>query len=318
MQQAVHHGRTPYLPNAVGGGCPFLAGAEDGGYIHVPRQVQGAKVRERGPDDEYAQATLFWNSMTRGRAGPHRRRLHLRARQGRGAGVVEAHGPPPRARATPSSPAGSPTGSASPSPTSPPTAEPDAVRHAATCPTPPVASTESPALAMVTEDAYPPDGRVVQILADDGADLAGIRAVRDALVAAGAAAHVVATHKGAIAGKRRGRRADSSTARSTPPSSAEADAIVVAGGAGLADEPGVDHLRAERVPPLQADRGVGRRHQSCSTAAGIELPTARASSSPNAPPRRSPRRVRRRACPCTATGIGPASTPLVAARDQEV
>ena len=40
-QQAVHHGRTPYLPNAVGGGCPFLAGAEDGGYEHVPRPVEG-------------------------------------------------------------------------------------------------------------------------------------------------------------------------------------------------------------------------------------------------------------------------------------
>ena len=53
-QQAVHHGRTPYLPNAVGGGCPFLAGAEDGGYVHVPTPVEGAKVRERGPDDEYA------------------------------------------------------------------------------------------------------------------------------------------------------------------------------------------------------------------------------------------------------------------------
>ena len=33
----------------------------------------------------------------------------------------------------------------------------------------------SPALAMVTEDAYPVDGRVVQILANDGCDLAGIR-----------------------------------------------------------------------------------------------------------------------------------------------
>src|SRR4029450_11685860 len=64
MQQAVHHGRTPYLPNGVGGGCPFLADAENGGYIHVPKPVAGAKVRERGPDDEYAQATLFWNSMS--------------------------------------------------------------------------------------------------------------------------------------------------------------------------------------------------------------------------------------------------------------
>src|SRR3954468_646543 len=64
MQQAVHHGRTPYLPNAVGGGCPFLAAEEDGGYVHVPRAVEGEKIRARGPDDEYGQATLFWNSMT--------------------------------------------------------------------------------------------------------------------------------------------------------------------------------------------------------------------------------------------------------------
>ena len=62
-QQAVHEGRTPYLPNGVGEGCPFLAPDEDGGYIHVPRAVDGPKVRER-PDDPYAQATLFWNSMT--------------------------------------------------------------------------------------------------------------------------------------------------------------------------------------------------------------------------------------------------------------
>src|SRR4051812_47185371 len=63
-QQAVHAGRTPYLPNAVGGGCPFLAGDDDGGYVNVPRMVAGPKTRERGPDDEYTQATLFWNSMT--------------------------------------------------------------------------------------------------------------------------------------------------------------------------------------------------------------------------------------------------------------
>ncbi|MCU1387133.1 MAG: katE, partial [Ilumatobacteraceae bacterium] len=43
-QQAVHQGKTPYLPNAVGGGCPFLAGNDDGGYIHMPRQVDGPKV----------------------------------------------------------------------------------------------------------------------------------------------------------------------------------------------------------------------------------------------------------------------------------
>ena len=36
----------------------------------------------------------------------------------------------------------------------------------------------SPALAMVTENVFPVDGRVVQILANDGCDLAGIRRCR--------------------------------------------------------------------------------------------------------------------------------------------
>ena len=40
----------------------------------------------------------------------------------------------------------------------------------------------SPALAMVTEDTFPVDGRVVHILANDGADLAGIRTLRDSLL----------------------------------------------------------------------------------------------------------------------------------------
>jgi hypothetical protein len=35
--------------------------------------------------------------------------------------------------------------------------------------------TPSPALRMVKNVAYPPDGRVVQILAADGCDLASVR-----------------------------------------------------------------------------------------------------------------------------------------------
>ena len=96
---------------------------------------------------------------------------------------------------------------------------------------------DSPALAMVTDNNYPVDGRVVQILANDGCDLAGIRVLQAALIAAGAVPHVVATHKGAIAGP--GRRADELTVDRSfhTASSAEADAIVVAAGAGLADNP---------------------------------------------------------------------------------
>ena len=186
MQQAVHHGKTPYLPNAVGGGCPFLAGAEDGGYIHVPRVVQGAKVRERGPDDEYAQATLFWNSMTEAEqdhiadaytfelgkvevpAVVERMILRLvlvseelARRVGFGLGI-----PVPSASEAMAAGDGDDEGRGD---------VPDATGGLES----------SPALSMITENTYPPDGRVVHILANDGADLAGIRTVRDALFAVG-------------------------------------------------------------------------------------------------------------------------------------
>jgi catalase len=234
-QGAVHHGRTPYLPNAVGGGCPFLAGAEDGGYINVPRPIQGVKVRDRGPDDEYAQATLFWRSMTeieqdhivdaftfelghvdvpavidRMVARLALIDTELAARICIGLGL-----PAPTATAVTAMDA------------SDIEAAPDATGGLE------VASS----LAMITEDVYPLDGRVVQILANDGCDLNGIRTLQAAIVAAGATAHVVATHKGAI----RGRRTDELTVDRSfhTASSAEADAVVIAHGAGLADDPAV-------------------------------------------------------------------------------
>jgi catalase len=101
----------------------------------------------------------------------------------------------------------------------------------------PSSDEESPALSMVTDEVFPPDGRVVHILANDGADLAGIAALQDALLEAGAAPHVIATHKGAIAGTGDGP-AELTVDRSFhTASSAEADAVVVAGNAGLTDEP---------------------------------------------------------------------------------
>ena len=65
MQQAVHEGIAPYAPNSLGGGCPFAAvGA--GTYTHVPRQVDGPKLKLRPAsfDDHFSQATLFYRSMT--------------------------------------------------------------------------------------------------------------------------------------------------------------------------------------------------------------------------------------------------------------
>ena len=157
-QQAVHHGKTPYLPNAVGGGCPFLAGGEDGGYIHVPRVVEGAKVRERGPDDEYAQATLFWNSMTRDRAGPHRRRVHVRARQGRSAGGrrTDGHFVSRSSSEELARRVGFGLGIPVPSASEAMAAgdgDDEATRQ--TCPTRRGGLESSPALSMITDNAYP-------------------------------------------------------------------------------------------------------------------------------------------------------------------
>ena len=245
-QQAVHHGRTPYLPNGVGGGCPFLAGAEDGGYIHVPRAVSGAKVRERGPNDEYAQARLFWNSVSEverdhivdaytfelskvevpavvermvARLTIIDRGLARRVAFGLGVDVPDS----------PADPAALSPGA-------------DALRDGDSD-TPPIDATggltTSPALAMVTENTYPVDGRVVHILVSDGGDTAGAKALREQLLAAGAVPHVIATHKGTVAGVNR-RAPQLLVDRSFhTASSAEADAVVIAPAPGLASDPAV-------------------------------------------------------------------------------
>ena len=235
-QQAVHHGRTPYLPNAVGGGCPFLAAPDDGGYEHVARMVQGPKTRERGQDDEYAQATLFWNSMTEVEQDHIVDAYTFELSKVDVPAVVERMvsrlvfvDETLAARVC--------VGLGLPFPVVPDDAA-DAESATDDVPDATGGIESSPALAMVTEDEFPADGRVVHILADDGADLAGIRTLQEAILAAGAAPHVVATHKGAITGRRGGDSLPVDRSFHTA-SSAEADAIVIAGGAGLAGNPAV-------------------------------------------------------------------------------
>jgi catalase len=235
MQQAVHHGRTPYLPNAVGGGCPFLAGDDDGGYVHVPRMVQGTKVRERGPDDEYAQARLFFNSMS------EIEQDHIADAFTFELGKVDV---PAVVDRMVQRLAIVDVGLAQRICIGLGLPQPDAcaavagnghVDESAIDPTGGLDA--SPSLAMVTENTYPLDGRVVHILAADGADLAGIRVLKEAILDAGGVPHVIATHKGAIAG--RGQRGDELTVDRSfhTASSAEADAVVVAGGSGLSADP---------------------------------------------------------------------------------
>ena len=83
-QQAVHAGRTPYLPNARRRRLPVPRRRRRRRLR--PRAAPGRRAprsRERGPDDDYAPGDAVLEQHDRGRAGPHRRRVHVRARQGR-------------------------------------------------------------------------------------------------------------------------------------------------------------------------------------------------------------------------------------------
>ncbi|MBW8482791.1 catalase [Actinomadura parmotrematis] len=66
-QHAVHGGVAPYKPNSLDGGCPFFAGAAQGGYIEVPVEVAAAPRVRQAPatfDDHFSQPRLFWASLS--------------------------------------------------------------------------------------------------------------------------------------------------------------------------------------------------------------------------------------------------------------
>ena len=67
QRHTIDVGRANYFPNSLGGGCPFLASAEQGAYRHFPEKVTGEKVRKRAESfqDHFSQAGLFFRSMSK-------------------------------------------------------------------------------------------------------------------------------------------------------------------------------------------------------------------------------------------------------------
>jgi catalase len=65
-QTAIHTGRAPYHPNTIDGGQPRPAAAADGGYVQVPRRIDGDAQRANPVsfDDHFSQATLFYRSLS--------------------------------------------------------------------------------------------------------------------------------------------------------------------------------------------------------------------------------------------------------------
>lgn len=66
-QQAVHGGVAPYKPNSLDGGNPFEAGVEDRPFVEVAQPLpRSVKTREVPTSfaDHYTQPRLFWQSLS--------------------------------------------------------------------------------------------------------------------------------------------------------------------------------------------------------------------------------------------------------------
>src|SRR4029450_11589193 len=95
-------------------------------------------------------------------------------------------------------------------------------------PEPAHAPAPSPALAQIKPSPFPITGRVVGVVAGDGADLKGVAKLREALEADGALLRVIAPHGGQIT---TGRDVEIVERTFATARSIEFDAIVIADGA---------------------------------------------------------------------------------------
>ncbi len=66
MRQTIDAGQSSYHPNTTGSGCPFQAGAMDGGFVSFNERIDARKIRARSRSffDHFSQATLFFNSQS--------------------------------------------------------------------------------------------------------------------------------------------------------------------------------------------------------------------------------------------------------------
>ncbi|MGV9878627.1 catalase [Streptomyces sp. NPDC003006] len=183
-QTAVHAGTAPYRPNSLDGGCPFLAGADNGAYVEVPVEVPAARKVREAPEsfsDHFSQPRMFWLSMT-----PVERehiiaaytfelsKCYEQAIKERALQVLANIDPELCQQVADG------LGLPAPQPTVP-------LRD----PLP------SPALSQIGK-AWPVQGRIVGIITDGATDLDGIRSVRQAVLDAGMVPLVIAPTGGQL------------------------------------------------------------------------------------------------------------------------
>ena len=213
-QQAIHTGQAPYTPNSVDAGVPFPSDWAEGGYVHIPRRVEGDVVRAAPAsfDDHYSQPAMFYASLTSVEQqhviDAYTFELGKCYEQG-----IKERGLAVLARIDANLCAQVAAGLGLPVPKKIKAEKP---------------RVQSPALRQIKPTPFPIAGRIVGVVAGPGADLDGIATLRKALEAEGALLRVIAPHGGQL---KKGRQVEIVERTFATGRSIEFDAIVVADGA---------------------------------------------------------------------------------------
>jgi catalase len=247
-RMTVNRGQASYEPNSIDSGWPKETepAATGGGFETYPERVDAVKIRQRSESfaDHYSQATLFWNSMTKPEkdhiVGAYSfelskvERKFIRERQ---LGILANIDSELCARVADNLGLPAPKASAS-------AAELGKSSLAA-----------SPALSIVAKAKPSVKTRKVAILAAKGADVATIKAIKEALAAEGAHAKVISPQLGTLGD---GVEVDA-TILALP--SIMFDGVVVAGGAAsaklLSESGDARHFVLESFKHLKAIGAVG-------------------------------------------------------------
>ena len=211
-QTAVPAGLAPYRPNSIDGGEPLVATADEGGYVQTPRPVEGRVVRNSPVSfgDHFTQPAMFYRSLT------PLEQAHIVEAFTFELGkcyqqVIKERELQVLANVDADLCAQVAAGLGLPAPEGHPAAD----------------AALSPALSQVATEPGSIAGRKIGIIADAGADLAGLGKIRKAAAKLGATALVIASVGGVLGSGTHAETVDRTllTARSV-----EFDALVVAGG----------------------------------------------------------------------------------------
>ncbi|RBY77010.1 catalase HPII [Blastococcus sp. TF02-09] len=213
-QHAVHTGQAPYTPNSIDDGVPFPSDWSEGGYVQVPRHVEG-EVGRTAPasfDDHFSQPALFYQSLTSVEQQHvidaytfELGKCYEQAIKERALTVLA------RIDATLCAQVAAGLG----------LPVPKKIKAEKT-------RSQSPALRQITPTPFPIEGRIVGVVAGPGADLDGIATLRKALEAEGALLRVIAPHGGQLV---KGKTVEIVERTFATGRSIEFDALVVAHGA---------------------------------------------------------------------------------------